>query len=379
MSNHTNLTLQFKKQYNGFSFEIDCILKEKVTAFLGASGSGKTTLLNCISGILSPDQGEIVFHDRKLYSSKHKINLPPEKRRIGYVFQEGHLFPHINIAGNIRYGQSRRKQKHQTDVSEIIDILEIEDLLKRYPKQLSGGQRQRVAIARSIAMEPSLLLMDEPLASLDSVLKNRIIPYLHHIKERFDIQILYVTHTISEAMALADEAYVLSDGKITASGEPYQLLTSPSAMPIANMTGVENIFTLPVSKVDKEKGITELEIGKQTLKIPYIDRKTGESIPIGIRAEDIIISLEPNLPISARNSLKGCIDKIEKIGDKTILSIIVEGFHLSVKITHSAKEQLNLSQNTDVYCVIKANAVNLLLQDSLDLSVSVPTDYQPYS
>ena len=377
MSNNTNLTLQFRKQFDGFLLDIDCILKEKVTAFLGASGSGKTTLLNCISGTLTPDQGEIVFQDRKFFSSKLRINLPPEQRRIGYVFQEGHLFPHINIAGNIRYGQSRRKRKQQENVSEIIEILEIGDLLKRYPKQLSGGQRQRVAIARSLAMEPTILLMDEPLASLDSGLKNRIIPYLYEIKERFEMPILYVTHTISEAMALSDEAYVLSDGKITANGQPHQLLTSPSAMPIANMTGVENIFSLPVSKSDKEKGITELQIGKQTLKIPYIDMNIGESVPVGIRAEDIIVSLESNLPISARNSLKGSIDRIEKVGDMTILFILVEGFHLSVKITHSAREQLNLSQNTSVYCVIKANAINLLWQDSLDLSESVPINHQP--
>lgn len=377
MSNNTNLTLQFRKKFNGFSLDIDCILKEKVTAFLGASGSGKTTLLNCVSGIVSPDQGEIVFQDRKFFSSNLRINLPPEKRRIGYVFQEGYLFPHINIAANIRYGQSRRKRKLHKNVSEIIEILEIGDLLKRYPKQLSGGQRQRVAIARSLAMEPTILLMDEPLASLDSGLKNRIIPYLHSIKERFEMPILYVTHTISEAMALADEAYVLSDGKITENGQPHQLLTSPSAMPIANMTGVENVFSLPVSKSDKDKGITELEIGKQTLKIPYIDRNIGESVPVGIRAEDIMVSLEPNLPISARNSLKGSIDKIEKVGDMTILLIIVEGSHLSVKITHSAREQLDLRQNTEVYCVIKANAINLLWRDSLDISESFPTNHQP--
>ena len=377
MSNNTNLTLQFRKQFNGFSLDIDCSLKEKVTAFLGASGSGKTTLLNCISGIVSPGQGEIVFQDRKFFSSNLRINLPPEKRRIGYVFQEGHLFPHKNIAANIRYGQSRRKRKQHENVSKIIEILEIGDLLMRYPKQLSGGQRQRVAIARSLAMQPTILLMDEPLASLDSGLKNRIIPYLYEIKEKFEMPILYVTHTISEAMALADEAYVLSDGKITANGQPHQLLTSPSAMPIANMTGVENVFSLPVSKSDKDKGITELEIGKQTLKIPYIDMNIGESVPVGIRAEDIIVSLEPNLPISARNSLKGSIDKIEIVGDMTILFIIVEGFHLSVKITHSAREQLDLRQKTEVYCVIKANAINLLWQDSLDISESFPTNHQP--
>ena len=377
MSKNTYLTIQIIKQYSDFSLEIDCNLKEKVTAFLGASGSGKTTLLNCISGTQSPDQGEIVFQERKLYSSNQSINLPPEKRRIGYVFQEGHLFPHLNIVNNIRYGQSHRKRKDHGDISDIINILEIGDLLKRYPQQLSGGQRQRVAIARALAMEPSLLLMDEPLASLDSGLKNRIIPYLHHIKERFEIPILYVTHMISEAIALADEAFVLTDGEITANGQPHQLLTSPSAMPIANITGIENVFSLPVGKSDQDKGITELEIGEQTLKIPYIDIDIGEFVPVGIRAEDIIVSLEPNLPISARNSLKGSIDKIEKFGEKTILYILVEGIHLTVKITHSAKEQLNLTQNLEVYCVIKANAVNLLWQDSLGLSESAPTDHQP--
>ncbi|MCG9127112.1 molybdenum ABC transporter ATP-binding protein [Candidatus Poribacteria bacterium] len=377
MSNQTRLTLQFRKQYPDFSLDIDCNLKEKVTAFLGASGSGKTTLLNCICGTLKPDHGKILFNDRILLSTDQKINIPPDKRKIGYVFQEGHLFPHINVEGNIKYGHSKIKRKHKENDIEIIDILEIGDLLNRFPNQLSGGQRQRVAIARALAMEPSLLLMDEPLASLDSGLKNRIIPYLYHIKERFEIPILYVTHMISEAMALADEAYILSDGVITTFGPPHELLNSPSALPIANMAGVENIITLPIGKSDKSKSITELIIGNQTLKIPFIDNDIGESVPIGIRAEDIIISLEPNLPISARNSLKGCIEKIENYGDMCLLTISVEEFHLSVKITHSAREQLNLQINSDVFCVIKANAINLLWHDSLYLSESVPTDHLP--
>ena len=238
------LKLSFRKRLGNFQLEIDHTITEKVTAFLGPSGSGKSTLLNCISGILNPDDGELLFSGQTLYSSQQKKCLPPEKRRFGYVFQEGHLFPHLKVWQNISYGRPRRLDSgKRIDTDTIIDILEIGELLDRYPSQLSGGQRQRVAIARALGMSPRLLLMDEPLTSLDAGLKNRILPYLHHIKQAFDIPLLYVTHSISEVMALADEAFLLSEGRITGRGEPHQLLTSPSALPVAQMTGVK-IFSL---------------------------------------------------------------------------------------------------------------------------------------
>ncbi len=361
MSDINTISLNIHKRLGDFTLDINCNLRKKVTAFLGASGSGKTTLLNCISGILSPDKGKIVFGNRTLYASDSNINIPLNKRRFGYVFQEGYLFPHLSVEKNIGYSQPHYKRKNQDSIYQVLDILEITDLLERYPSQLSGGQRQRVAIARALAMEPQLLLMDEPLASLDSGLKSRIIPYLHHIKNAFEVPILYVTHAVSEAMSLADEAFLLTDGKVTASGEPYQLISSPSALPIANLTGVENIFSLPVVFSDKQRGITELEIGSQYLIIPYIDAEIGKTVPVAIRAEDIIISLEPNLPISARNILHGTVEEVD---DQVLTSILVEGLRFSVKITHEAREQLNLCKGKKVYCVIKANAINLLWHDS---------------
>ena len=222
MADSTKIRLNFRKKLGSFTLAVDCTLKKKVSAFLGVSGSGKSTLLNCVSGTLAPDEGEIAFGDETLYESTSKINLTPEKRRFGYVFQEGYLFPHLTVAQNIRYGQPNPRT-----FSAVIDVLEISELLQRYPKELSGGQRQRVAIARAIAMEPRMLLMDEPLAALDSALKDRIIPYLHHVKDAFEIPILYVTHAFSEAMALADEAFLIADGVIIANGEPHQLLTAP--------------------------------------------------------------------------------------------------------------------------------------------------------
>ena len=355
MAESPQIRLDFRKSLGSFTLEVNCTLKTKVSAFLGVSGSGKSTLLNCLSGTLAPDEGEIAFGDEILYASASKINLPPEKRRFGYVFQEGYLFPHLTVAQNIRYGQPNPRK-----YSDAIDVLEISELLQRYPKELSGGQRQRVAIARALAMEPRMLLMDEPLAALDSALKNRIIPYLHHVKEVFETPILYVTHAFSEAMALADEAFLIADGTIMGSGEPHQLLTAPSAMPIAQLTGVENILFLPVITSDKTRGLTSLEIGDQSLVIPYIEAAVGEVVPVAIRAEDVIISLDPNLTISARNILLGKIQDLDVRSERTWLSILVEWHHLAVKITHEAREELALKEGLEVYCVIKANAINRL-------------------
>ena len=355
MADSPKIRLNFRKSLGNFTLAVDCALEEKVSAFLGVSGSGKSTLLNCISGILTPDEGEIVFGDEILFASTSKINLPPEKRRFGYIFQEGYLFPHLTVAQNIRYGQPNSRKS-----SEAIDVLEISELLQRYPKQLSGGQRQRVAIARALAMEPRMLLMDEPLAALDGALKDRIIPYLHHVKDAFEIPILYVTHVFSEAMALADEAFLIADGEIMASGEPHGLLTAPSAMPIAQLTGVENILFLPGTISDEALGVTTLKIGSQSLVIPYTEIEVGERVAVAIRAEDIIISLEPNLPISARNMLRGTIQHLDVKRERTWLSILIEEQHLAVKITHSAREQLQLREGLEVYCVIKASAINRL-------------------
>ncbi len=355
MADSPKIKLDFRKSLGNFTLRVNCTLETKVTAFLGVSGSGKSTLLNCVSGTLTPDEGEIAFGDEILYASASGINLPPEKRRFGYVFQEGYLFPHLTVAQNIRYGQPNPRKS-----SDAIDVLEISELLQRYPKELSGGQRQRVAIARALAMEPRMLLMDEPLAALDSALKDRIIPYLRHIKETFEIPILYITHAFSEAMALADEAFLIADGEIMANGEPHRLLTAPSAMPIAQMTGVENILFLPVADSNKARGLTALEIGSQSLIIPYIDVEVGEVVPVAIRAEDIIISLEPDISVSARNILPGKIQYLDVRSERTWLSILVEWHHLAVKITHEARDQLQLREGSEVYCVMKASAINIL-------------------
>ena len=357
----TMLKLSFRKHLGSFQLEVDHIITEKVTAFLGPSGSGKSTLLNCVSGILNPDEGEIIFFGQTFYSSQGKVRLPPEKRRFGYVFQEGHLFPHLTVQQNILYGRPRRfRGKKHIDTDAVVEMLEIGGLLHRYPHQLSGGQGQRVAVARALAASPHMLLMDEPLASLDASLKNRILPYLYHIKQAFNIPILYVTHSIAEALTLADEAFLLADGCVIARGAPYELLTFPSALPIAQMVGVENILSLPVIASSEARGVTKLALGGQELLVAYTEAQAGELMPIAIRARDIIVATDPIRLISARNTLRGTIRQITGQDGRVVLSVEIEGHLLSVEITNDAREQLGLAEGMVCYFIIKANAINLL-------------------
>lgn len=355
------LELSFRKQLGSFKLEVNHTITDKVSAFFGASGSGKSTLLNCISGILHPDEGDVSFRGQTLYDSKRKIRLAPEKRGFGYVFQDGHLFPHLTVRRNIFYGYRRSlRSEHKVNSDLIIDVLDIGGLLTRYPHQLSGGERQRVATARALAMRPRMLLMDEPLASLDPGLKNRILPYFYHIKQAFDIPMLYVTHSVSEAMALADEVFLMSSGRITAHGEPYKLLMTPSALPIAQITGVENVLSLPVAALHERRGVTELALGTQTLFVPYTQANKGDLVPVAIRAQDIIIAMDKHLSISARNVLSGTVLQISDEGGRVMLVVDVEAHLFSVEITSQALDELALAEEMACYIIIKASAANLL-------------------
>ena len=207
-----DLNLQFELQRGAFHLAADVRLSAGVTAVFGPSGSGKSTLLDCVSGILRPDAGEIAFGDTRLFSSALGAWIAPEHRRFGYVFQEGLLFPHLSVRGNVDYGRPRRRMSDLIAFEAVVDVLGIGDLLDRMPRELSVGERQRVALARALAISPRLLLLDEPLAMLDGQLKRRIIPYLLLVREQFGIPMLYVTHAVDEVLAICDEVVLMSKG-----------------------------------------------------------------------------------------------------------------------------------------------------------------------
>tara|TARA_B100000676_G_C17857987_1_gene721795 strand:+ start:114 stop:842 length:729 start_codon:yes stop_codon:yes gene_type:complete len=231
----TLLKININKRFPNFTLNCSVDIPNGITSIIGPSGSGKTTLLNCISGISQPETGYISLNSNILFSSSNKINTPLNKRRIGYVFQTPTLFPHMNVIQNIRYGYDMTpKTKQRVNLDELIEIFQLNNLVKRSTKNLSGGEKQRVDIARSIATSPDLLLMDEPIVSLDIKLKKIILDYLQLSWTHLQIPVLYVTHFISDAQNLSDKCLVISKGKKLAFGETQDILSDKNILSLFN-------------------------------------------------------------------------------------------------------------------------------------------------
>jgi len=213
------LAVDVEKQLGTFKVNVRFEAVGGATALFGPSGSGKTSLVNMIAGLLEPDRGIIALDDTVLFDAARNIDVPPHKRRIGYVFQEGRLFPHLSVRQNLDYG---RRMNHQpqdhNEFDRIATLLDIGQLLDRRPRMLSGGERQRVAVGRALLMNPRLLLLDEPLASLDAGHKREILPYLVRLRDEAKVPIVYVSHTAAEVRRIATEVVLLNDGKVVASG-----------------------------------------------------------------------------------------------------------------------------------------------------------------
>ncbi|MCI0439838.1 MAG: ATP-binding cassette domain-containing protein, partial [Chloroflexi bacterium] len=240
--NNTLATFRIVKRFPEFALECEAALDFGVTAIFGPSGSGKSTLLNCIAGLVRPDEGEIAALGETLFSSSKRRSVAPEKRRFGYVFQDSALFPHMSVRDNIYYGYKLTPREHRkTEPDQLVELLRLSHLMDRGVRFLSGGERQRVALARALATSPRLLLLDEPLASLDANLRGVIIGYLKRVWRELQTPMLYVSHSISEVMALAHNTLVLLDGSPVVYGSTMQVLASAEMAGIADYATLENI------------------------------------------------------------------------------------------------------------------------------------------
>ena len=263
------LRLNLQKNFPGFHLAVNADLPSGIAAVFGPSGSGKTTLLNCIAGLDHPDDGEIRLHDQILYSRSAKVDIPPERRRIGYMFQENLLFPHLSVKENIRYGHKLTPEsKRRIAPNHLVDLLELGPLMHRSTHGLSVGEQQRVALARALAASPNLLLLDEPLASLHLSIRGRILRYLKAIHRELGTPMLYVSHSISEAIALADVALVLDKGRQVALGRPRSLLGQSAATDLIDRESVENIFDVIITGHLPESGITLAALGRNGPRPP---------------------------------------------------------------------------------------------------------------
>ena len=355
----TVLTLGAKRRLAHFALDVDVQCRYAVTAIYGPSGAGKTSLLNMVAGLLRPDEGEIALDDEVLFSSAKGIDLPPERRRIGYVFQDELLFPHLSVEQNLRYGRDLLPpQERRFDLDQIVDLLEIGPLLARRPARLSGGERQRVALGRALLSSPRLLLMDEPLASLDQGLKSRIIPYLRYVRRELEIPILYVSHSVAEILELTGQVIVLDRGQVLAHGDFFKIASRPGVLPLVEEHGFENMLPVELVAADAQKGFSRVRCAAQELKIPYCELPPGRRLFIGIRADDIILACARPQGLSVRNALRGQIAEMVAVEGKQLVYVDV-GRRLAAKITGEAIEELGLQVGDEVYCLIKTHSIRI--------------------
>jgi molybdate transport system ATP-binding protein len=334
-----------------------------LTALFGRSGSGKTSLVNAVAGLIRPAHGHIVVDGEVLTDTARGVFVPARRRHIGYVFQEGRLFPHLTVRQNLLYGRwfarsrGRRAGGHAGEVEQVVELLGIADLLGRRPANLSGGEKQRVAIGRALLAHPRLLIMDEPLASLDEARKTEILPYIERLRDEFGIPIVYVSHAIAEVTRLATTMVVMSEGRVAAVGPTAAIMGRIDLFPLTGPAEAGAILNTRVAEHDVRFGLTTLRAAAGDLRVPYIDLRLGTQLRVRIRARDVMIALEPPRGLSALNILPGTVAEIGAAeGPIVEIRLDCAGEPLIARLTRRSVEALGLAPGRQVYAVIKSIA-----------------------
>jgi molybdate transport system ATP-binding protein len=361
------LRAAFQKRLAGgdeFVLEVNLEAAAGFTIVFGASGAGKTTLLNCIAGLAKPDSGNVSIGEHVLFDAAKRVNVPIAQRRAGYVLQNLALFPHMTVAQNVMYGLTHlphadRRQR----TAAILSAFRIAHLAQRSAREISGGEGQRVALARTLVTDPEVLLLDEPLAALDSPTKSQIIEDLRTWNRTHQIPILYVTHSREEVFALGERVIVLDAGRISAQGTPHEVMSAPLQETVAQLAGFENVFDAVVEAVRPERGTMTCRIsgdgGAVLLETPLVRGHVGARLRVGIRAGDILLAISPPVGLSARNVIAGHIRSLQR-RDVIVSARVNCGIEMEVHLTLSARDSLQLVTGREVWLVIKTHSCHLM-------------------
>ncbi|MEM7468353.1 MAG: molybdenum ABC transporter ATP-binding protein [Pseudomonadota bacterium] len=331
-----------------------------VTALFGPSGAGKSTLINFVAGLQRPAHGLISINDRLVEDTTQNISLPPHQRRLGYVFQQPRLFPHLTVEKNLMFGWKRSAQPvAQSEVTRLIKLLGIESLIQRKPLALSGGEKQRVALGRALLSNPEVLLLDEPLAALDHKRRDEILPYIERVRHEHKIPILYVSHSIDEVTRIAEYIHIINAGKLVAEGSVSDVFSRIDLYPITGRFEAGAIIDGHITRHDANSALTEIGFGTSVLKVPAIDAEPGEAIRVRVRARDIIVARREPREISANNVLGGqIIDLRYPEGPYADLQIMCGETRLIARITQHSVTRLDLRVGAEIYAVIKSVTID---------------------
>ena len=334
-----------------------------ITALFGRSGAGKTCIVNMLAGLLTPDRGRIAVNGQVLFDSAARLDVPPERRRLGYVFQESRLFPHLNVRGNLEYGMRlvpRRERRITFD--EVVEMLGIGALLTRRPHRLSGGEKQRVTIGRALLTSPRLLLMDEPLASLDGARKNEILPFIERLSDHFAVPIVYVTHAMDEIIRLADTLVLVSDGSVAATGAVEDLTSRFDLRPLTGRYEAGSVIATHIAGHDDRYGLTLLEFAGGTFSVPRIEASPGTSIRVRVRARDVALALSRPADSSFANVFEGTVTEISApMEDESGAQIDIKldiGLPLWSRITRRSLDELGIALGSRVFALVKGTSID---------------------
>jgi molybdate transport system ATP-binding protein len=353
-----------------FTLEVELALAGKVTAVLGPSGAGKTSLLEVIAGLRTHVEGHASIDGELVLDSERHFEVPPEKRRIGYVPQEPALFPHLDVAANVRYGLRSVSDVADRKVQETLDMLEIAHLGARSPRTLSGGEAQRVALARAIVTAPRWLLLDEPLAALDAELRHRILPYLLRIRDEAKIPMIYVTHHIGEALVLADEAVVLRGGRVQATGPVRYVLTPKVVTSVRGDATFENVVRGIVVEIDAEAGTARLAPANGAaheesappawLTVPAAGVRKDAAAMFRVASEDVLLLRGAPAAISARNVFAARVTHVETLGTDVLVRLRSGGIEWRALVTPAAVRDLEIVAGGELVVAIKTHSFERL-------------------
>lgn len=338
-----------------FLLEIDFNVGSGFTILFGASGAGKTTLLDCIAGLQTPDAGRIAVAGNLLFDALSGVNLPPNRRALGYLLQSVALFPHMTVQQNVQYGlHGLPGEERQSRCREVLESFRIGGLAARRPAELSGGERQRTALARTLVLRPRVLLLDEPLTALDAKVKSQIVDDLRAWNERQGIPILYVTHQREEVLALGERVIALDSGRVVARGTAHEVLQRPALETVAQLAGFENVFECAFAAAHPEQGTMTCRISgsRVELEVPLSRIDQSRALRVGIRAGDILLASSAPQGLSARNVFQGTIQALEQ-RDVMVVAKVNCGTSFEVHITPAARESLQLHEGGPVWLVVK--------------------------
>jgi molybdate transport system ATP-binding protein len=358
------LLLQARKRLGAFELQCDVDLPlAGLTALFGPSGSGKTTLINLVAGLHRPDQGRIVVGADVFFDGARGIDVPVERRALGVVFQDARLFPHLSVRNNLMFGFRRagtRAHSPRVTFDAIVQLLGIGALLERRPHTLSGGERQRVAIGRALLAQPRLLLMDEPLASLDAARKAEVLPYIESLRDQYDVPILYVSHALDEVLRLATAMVVLEQGRAVAAGPVTDVLARADVRERLNMTELGTLVFGAVRAHDDAYALSTLDCAGFELHVPRVDLPLGTRLRVRIPSRDVALALARPSDVSISNRIEGVIESVVPQAGPfaDVMVRVSSGTAIAARITRESMDRLALTQGLPVWCLIKSVALD---------------------